>query len=411
VGLFNILEEKDLQIRGFNLRIPLDVVLVFTANPEDYTNRGNIITPLKDRIDSQILTHYPRSMDDAIRITEQEAHIVRDGKEIRIPRFFKEIIEQVAFEARKSEFVDQKSGVSARLTIAAMENLVSNAERRAILNGESVAVPRMCDLPHVLPGLTGKTSWSSRASRKEASKLAKLLWAKPCGRSSNDTSPTPSASVHARHRSRGQGIRSAMTANMRRSLPGSRRGTGLKWVMTCLQRSIARSCRRSKACRISSGSTWMGSIHRTNCRSSWSSSRWAPPEFLHAATKRIIQRHARIWWKHLPSRQAAGGGRVAAMRFLYGPWRPESSTDEQRLQQLLSLFSTLVTHTNGDVEEALEWLKQLGEEYGLFDEDMSLEDLINKLREMGLIGASGYESPRLASAASGRTRCTKSSPP
>ncbi len=175
VGLFNILEEKDIQIRGFNVRIPLDVVLVFTANPEDYTNRGNIITPLKDRIDSQILTHYPRSMDDAIRITEQEAHISRDGREIRIPRFFKEIIEQIAFEARKSEYVDQKSGVSARLTIAAMENLVSNAERRAILRGESVAIPRMCDLPHVLPGLTGKIELVFEGEQEGSVKVGKAL--------------------------------------------------------------------------------------------------------------------------------------------------------------------------------------------------------------------------------------------
>jgi len=175
VGLFNILEEKDIQIRGFNIRIPLDVVLVFTANPEDYTNRGNIITPLKDRIDSQILTHYPRSMDDAIRITEQEAHIQRDGREIRIPRFFKEIIEQVAFEARKSEFVDQKSGVSARLTIAAMENLISNAERRAILNNEPVAMPRLCDLPHVLPGVTGKIELVFEGEQEGSVKVGKAL--------------------------------------------------------------------------------------------------------------------------------------------------------------------------------------------------------------------------------------------
>ena len=102
VGLFNILAEKDIQIRGFNIRIPLDLMLVFTANPEDYTNRGNIITPLKDRIDSQILTHYPRTLEDAIAITEQEAHISRSGRDIRIPRFFREIVEQIAFEARKS---------------------------------------------------------------------------------------------------------------------------------------------------------------------------------------------------------------------------------------------------------------------------------------------------------------------
>jgi magnesium chelatase subunit I len=175
VGLFNILEEKDIQIRGFNIRIPMDIMLVFTANPEDYTNRGNIITPLKDRIDSQILTHYPRSLDDAISITEQEAHIAREGKDIRVPHFFREIVEQIAIEARKSEFVDQKSGVSARLTIAAMENLVSNAERRAILIGEDVVVPRICDLPHVLPGLTGKIELVFEGEQEGSVKVSKAL--------------------------------------------------------------------------------------------------------------------------------------------------------------------------------------------------------------------------------------------
>jgi magnesium chelatase subunit I len=175
VGLFNILEERDIQIRGFNVRIPLDIVILFTANPEDYTNRGNIITPLKDRIDSQILTHYPRSMDDAIRITEQEAHISRNGKRIPIPQFLREIIEQVAFEARKSEFVDQKSGVSARLTIAAMENLVSNAERRAIMVSEPAVIPRMCDLPHVLPGLIGKIELVFEGEQEGSVKVGKAL--------------------------------------------------------------------------------------------------------------------------------------------------------------------------------------------------------------------------------------------
>lgn len=175
VGLFNILEEKDVQIRGFNIRIPLDVFLVFTANPEDYTNRGSIITPLKDRIDSQILTHYPRTIEDAIAITEQEAWIERDGRPVHLPYYFKEIVEQIAFEARKSEFVDQKSGVSARLTIAAMENLISNAERRAIMLNERVIVPRMCDLPHVLPGVTGKVELVFEGEQEGALKVGKAL--------------------------------------------------------------------------------------------------------------------------------------------------------------------------------------------------------------------------------------------
>lgn len=175
VGLFNILEEKDIQIRGFNIRIPLDVMIIFTANPEDYTNRGNIITPLKDRIDSQILTHYPRSLDDAIAITEQEAWIHRNGFDVRVPQYFKEIIELIAFEARKSEFVDQKSGVSARLTIAAMENLISNAERRAITLKEKFVVPRICDLPHVLPGMTGKVELVFEGEQEGTVKVSKAL--------------------------------------------------------------------------------------------------------------------------------------------------------------------------------------------------------------------------------------------
>jgi magnesium chelatase subunit I len=175
VGLFNIMEEKFVQIRGFSVRIPLDVMLVFTANPEDYTNRGNIITPLKDRIDSQILTHYPLTLEDGIAITEQESLSHRDGKEILIPYFFKEIIETIAFEARKSEYVDQKSGVSARLTISAMENLISNAERRAILTNEKKIVPRVCDLQRVLPSMTGKMELVFEGEQEGSLKVSKAM--------------------------------------------------------------------------------------------------------------------------------------------------------------------------------------------------------------------------------------------
>jgi magnesium chelatase subunit I len=169
------MEEKDIQIRGFNIRIPLDLMIVFTANPEDYTNRGNLITPLKDRIDSQILTHYPRTIEDAIKITEQEAWIQRDGREVIIPFYFREIIEQAAFEARKSEYIDQKSGVSARLTISAIENLVSNAERRAILVGDRSIVPRICDLPYALPGMTGKVELVFEGEQEGPIKVSKAL--------------------------------------------------------------------------------------------------------------------------------------------------------------------------------------------------------------------------------------------
>jgi len=175
VGLFNIMQEKDIQIRGFNVRIPLDLMIVFTANPEDYTSRGNIITPLKDRIDSQIFTHYPRTIEDSILITEQEAWITRNGFKVAIPRYFKEIIEQIAFEARKSDFVDQNSGVSARMTIAAMENLISSAENRAIITGDKWVSPRICDLPHILPGITGKVELVFEGEQEGPLKIGKVL--------------------------------------------------------------------------------------------------------------------------------------------------------------------------------------------------------------------------------------------
>lgn len=157
VALFNILEEGDVQIRGFKLRLPLDILFVFTANPEDYTNRGSIVTPLKDRIESQILTHYPKSLENALAITEQEADIEEAQKEkVVISDLVKRLIEQVAFEARASEFVDKKSGVSARLTISAFENAVSAAERRAIINKEKTTQVWISDLVGIIPSITGK---------------------------------------------------------------------------------------------------------------------------------------------------------------------------------------------------------------------------------------------------------------
>ncbi|HEY0057939.1 MAG TPA: magnesium chelatase [Flavisolibacter sp.] len=157
VALFNILEEGDVQIRGFKLRLPLDILFVFTANPEDYTNRGSIVTPLKDRIQSQILTHYPKSLENALAITEQEADIEQAQKDVvKVSDLVKRLIEQVAFEARSSEFVDKKSGVSARLTISAYENAVSAAERRALVNKEKNTQVWISDLIGIIPSITGK---------------------------------------------------------------------------------------------------------------------------------------------------------------------------------------------------------------------------------------------------------------
>ena len=182
VGLLNILEERDLQIRGFPVRIPLDILLVFSANPEDYTNRGNIITPLKDRISSQILTHYPDDVKTARAITDQEAWTSRSGApEVEVPEYFKELVEKIAFAARESEFVDQSSGVSARMPISALEILISNLERRGILQGEKRVFPRLCDLLACLPAITGKVEVVYEGEQQGTEVIAKKLIAGPVG--------------------------------------------------------------------------------------------------------------------------------------------------------------------------------------------------------------------------------------
>lgn len=176
VSLFNILQEGDMQIRGFKLRFPLDVQFVFTANPEDYTNRGSIVTPLKDRIDSQILTHYPKTIALAKNITSQEAHIKDSQKTcIDMSPILLDLIEHIAMEARQSDLVDQKSGVSARLTISALENLYSAAERRMLLAGEKHTKARISDLFAVLPSITGKVELVYEGELEGANQVAQML--------------------------------------------------------------------------------------------------------------------------------------------------------------------------------------------------------------------------------------------
>ena len=156
VSLFNIMQEGDVQIKGYPVRLPLDVLLCFTANPEDYTARGKIITPLKDRIGSEIQTHYPESVETGIEITLQEAWTVRGGLPVRIPDFIAEVVERIAFEARDDKRIDKRSGVSQRMPITVMENIVSNAERRSLVTGENEIVPRIGDIYAALPAITGK---------------------------------------------------------------------------------------------------------------------------------------------------------------------------------------------------------------------------------------------------------------
>src|SRR5512143_1116463 len=182
VGLFNILQEGDVQIKGYPVRLPLDVMMAFTANPEDYTARGKIITPLKDRIGSEVITHYPRTVDHGMEITAQEAWTRRDGPEVAVPDFILELVERVAFEAREDKRVDRRSGVSQRLPISVLESVVSNAERRALALNERRAVPRVSDVYAATPAITGKLELEYEGELQGGDVIARELIRRAAGR-------------------------------------------------------------------------------------------------------------------------------------------------------------------------------------------------------------------------------------
>ena len=183
VGLFNIMQEGDVQIKGYPVRLPLDVMLVFSANPEDYTARGKIITPLKDRIGAEIMTHYPKDLQTAVAITRQEAWISRTelGSRLHVPGFIAEMIEQLAFEARDDQRIDKHSGVSQRMPITVMESAISNAERRALLTGEEQIVPRISDIYAAIPSMTGKMELEYEGEQVGADRIAKDLIKRAAG--------------------------------------------------------------------------------------------------------------------------------------------------------------------------------------------------------------------------------------
>ncbi len=192
VALLNIMQERDIQIRGFNVRIPLDISMAFSANPEDYTNRGNIITPLKDRIDAQIITHYPKELEVGIEITRQEAWDTRqESSTIHVPHVYREIVERAAFEARESEYVDQKSGVSTRMTITALEQILSSAERRAVINNEETTSIRIADIFHMIPALTGKLELVYEGEQEGAISVAKHIVGKAISKTFKTYFPDP----------------------------------------------------------------------------------------------------------------------------------------------------------------------------------------------------------------------------
>lgn len=175
VGLFNIMQEGDVQIKGYPVRLPLDIALVFSANPEDYTARGKIITPLKDRIGSEIRTHYPATVEEGIEITAQEAWSQRNGNKLQLPKYVQEVVERIAFTAREDKKIDKRSGVSQRLPISCMENVISNAERRALRHGEKLAVPRIGDIYSAMPAITGKLELEYEGEMKGADNVVREL--------------------------------------------------------------------------------------------------------------------------------------------------------------------------------------------------------------------------------------------
>jgi magnesium chelatase subunit I len=175
VGLFNIMQEGDVQIKGYPIRLPLDIALVFSANPEDYTARGKIITPLKDRIGSEIRTHYPATVEEGITITAQESWTQRNGHKLHLPKYVQEVIERIAFAAREDKKIDKRSGVSQRLPISAMENVISNAERRAIHQEEALVVPRIADVYAAMPAITGKLELEYEGEMKGADHVGREL--------------------------------------------------------------------------------------------------------------------------------------------------------------------------------------------------------------------------------------------
>ena len=175
VGLFNIMQEGDVQIKGYPVRLPLDVALVFSANPEDYTARGKIVTPLKDRIGSEIRTHYPSTVEEGMEITAQEAWTQRDGVKVHIPRYVSSVVERIAFTAREDKRIDKRSGVSQRLPISCMENVVSNAEKRALRNDEKTVVPRIADVYAAMPAITGKLELEYEGELRGADQVVREL--------------------------------------------------------------------------------------------------------------------------------------------------------------------------------------------------------------------------------------------
>src|SRR5690606_15665167 len=235
VGLFNIMQEGDVQIKGYPVRLPLDVLLVFTANPEDYTARGKIITPLKDRIGAEILTHYPETIDAGVTITRQEAWLARspDGGEddrIHIPEFVTEMIERIAFLARNDKRVAQRSGVSQRMPISVLENAVSNAERRALLTGEDEIVPRPTDIYAALPSITGKMELEYEGELIGSDKIARELIAMAAGQTFEawgGEAVTDALDEVVDYFERGSVLQLGDTASGAASLEGYRTGPGL----------------------------------------------------------------------------------------------------------------------------------------------------------------------------------------
>ena len=245
------MEEKDIQIRGFPIRMQLDILMVYSANPEDYTNRGNIITPLKDRIDSQIITHYPQDRQAAMRITAQEAWTKREGGiELVMPDWFRELVEEVAFAARASEYVNQASGVSARMSISLMENVLSNMERRAIIQGEKKVYPRIADLHAAVTAITGKVELVYEGEQQGAIIVARKIIGEAVKETFRRWFPDPTPKKKKKKSSEEEGGEEQVSAAARSPRlirvcsRGSQRATRWRLPTSLPTRTTSGACRR-----------------------------------------------------------------------------------------------------------------------------------------------------------------------
>ncbi len=399
MGLFNILEERDLQIRGFPVRIPLDVLMVFSANPEDYTNRGSIITPLKDRISSQILTHYPPDIHVAADITRQEAWIERDVPNVVIPDDVRLLVEEIGFAARESDLVDQSSGVSARVAISAIELLASNLERRALATRDNPVYPRLCDLHMLLPAITGKVEMVYEGEQQGAEVVARRL----VGQAVKKVFDSRFPEIGKEAGSGGEDDRGPYARMIRWFADGNAVTISDEQPFADYEAEIFRVPGLQEL-----------AARNGKTREERALAAEMVLEGLHQHLKLARQDlDSQISYKEMvkfqllkPRRTPGGGGRDRGdveLRHQYFYLDPALIQAILAGLDLLRLFNQLVLATGGDIEEAMNWMRYLQAE-GHIPEEIDLEQFFGSLEDQNLVGRNSEGGLQLTSGGERRIR-------